>query len=329
MFPVNATIGRRVAVAILGTSVAALTVTACGSSPDDDTLTVVASTNVWGSVAQAVAGDGVDVESIIAEPSADPHSFEATPLDAAKIADASLLVYNGGGYDRFVDDILESSGSDGMTVNAFELMQGEHAEHDHAQDDHAGHAGHAGHDHEGHQHGAVNEHVWFDVPTVDATAQAIANKLAELDPAGAEEYRANAEAFRAGLQKITAITDGIAAAHPEAPVAQSEPIAHYLLEAVGARDVTPEQFTSAIEEGNAPAPAAIAETRRVLTDKEAQVLIYNVQTQDRVTQDMRKTAEAASIPVVEVTETLPEGQDYIQWQTANATALAAALDAPA
>ncbi|NLE79333.1 MAG: zinc ABC transporter solute-binding protein [Rhodococcus sp.] len=320
---------------MVAATVAALTVTACGSSPDDGKLTVVASTNVWGSVAQAIAGDEIEVTSIIDEPSADPHSFETSPLQAAKISDASLLVYNGGGYDGFVDDILEAAGPGGETVNAFELMEGIHAEHDHGhseeqdtESDHAGHD-HEGHQHEGHQHGAVNEHVWFDVPTVDAAATAIADKLAELDPAGADGYRARAEAFHADLQEITAITDGIAAAHPGVPVAQTEPLAHYLLESVGARDLTPEDFTSAIEEGNAPAPAAIADTRRILTDKQVRVLIYNVQTQDRVTQDIRSTAEAASIPVVEVTETLPEGQDYIQWQTANATALAEALETPA
>ncbi len=56
-----------------------------------------------------------------------------------------------------------------------------------------------------------------------------------------------------------------------------------------------------------------------------QALVYNVQTQDRVTQDVRATAESAGIPVVEVTETLPEGLDYIQWQTNTAESLAAAL----
>ncbi|MFD4368930.1 metal ABC transporter solute-binding protein, Zn/Mn family [Rhodococcus sp. NPDC058521] len=302
-------------------AVAALTVTACGTSSDGDELTVVASTNVWGSVAQAVAGERVEVTSIIDEPSADPHSFEASPLDAAQISDASLLVYNGGGYDQFVDDVLDSAGNDITTVEAYALLEGgAHA------DEHEGHD-HEGH--EGHDHGAVNEHVWFDVSTVGAVAQNVADKLAELDPDNADEYRANARGFGEELQQITEITDRIASTHPGVEVAQSEPIAQYLLASAGARDMTPPEFTSAIEEGNDPAPAAIAETRRILTDKQVRVLVYNIQTQDQVTQDMRRTAEAASIPVVEVTETLPEGQDYIQWQTANANALATALGTPA
>ncbi|ANS25508.1 ABC transporter permease [Rhodococcus opacus] len=316
----RASSGFRAATAAVGLSfAAALTLTACNSdTTGDGTLTVVASTNVWGSVAQAVAGDKVDVTSIITEPSSDPHSFEASPTDAAELTDASLIVYNGGGYDHFVDDIIGTGNSDQLTVNAFDLLEGgAHA----GEDEHSD----GGDSPEGHDHGELNEHVWFDVDTVDATAQSIADKLGQLDPDNADAYQANAATFHGQLEQISAITDGIAAAHKDAPVAQTEPIAYYLLQSASLKDVTPPDFTSAIENGNDPAPAAIAATRQLLTDKQVQALVYNVQTQDRVTQDVRATAESAGVPVVEVTETLPEGLDYIQWQTNTAESLAAAL----
>src|SRR5215207_3057669 len=74
----------------------------------DASTTVVASTDVWGSVASAVAGDHATVKSIVTSTVDDPHSFEASPANAAEIADASLVVYNGGGYDHWVDDVLAS-----------------------------------------------------------------------------------------------------------------------------------------------------------------------------------------------------------------------------
>ncbi|MFZ2173098.1 MAG: zinc ABC transporter substrate-binding protein [Rhodococcus sp. (in: high G+C Gram-positive bacteria)] len=307
----------RIAAAVAGFSAAAaLGLTACSSDAGGDgTLTVVASTNVWGSVAQAVAGDKIDVTSIITEPSSDPHSFEASPADAAELTDASLIVYNGGGYDQFVDDIVGTGNGEQLTVNAFELHGSGEREEDTANGD----------AHEGHSHGSVNEHVWFDVHTVEAVAQAVADELGDLDPENADTYRANADTFSGRLQQISAITDTIAATHRDAPVAQTEPIAYYLVQAAGLHDVTPEDFTDAIENGNDPAPAAIAATRQLLTDKQVTALVYNAQTQDRVTQDIRATAETAGIPVVEVTETLPEGLDYIQWQTDTAEALASAL----
>ncbi|MDT2009551.1 ABC transporter permease [Rhodococcus opacus] len=307
---------------------AALTLTACGSDQENDTaagpVTVVASTNVWGSVAQSVAGNRAEVTSIITEPSSDPHSFEASPADAATISDASLVVSNGGGYDQFVDDILASSdgNSDRRTVNAVDILEsGAPA----GQDRHESAAAPSGEPHGGHEHGDINEHVWYDVAAVDATAHAIADQLGELDPEGAATYRANADTFSGQLAQITAVTDSIAATHRDAPVVQTEPIAHYLLEEAALRDVTPEGFTSAIENGNDPAAADIAAIRQLFADKQVKALVYNVQTQDDVTQDVRATAEAARIPVVEVTETLPEGLDYLQWQTDTVKALAAAL----
>ncbi|MCQ4117613.1 metal ABC transporter solute-binding protein, Zn/Mn family [Rhodococcus tibetensis] len=325
----RASSGLRVATASVGLSfAAALTLTACSSDTSSDgALTVVASTNVWGSVAQAVAGDKVEVSSIITEPSSDPHSFEASPTDAAKLTDASLIVYNGGGYDHFVDDIINTGNGDQLSVNAFELFEaGAHAGETAHEGEEAGHEGEeAGHEGDVHEHGEVNEHVWYDVATVDATAHAIAEKLGQLDPDNADVYTANAETFHGRLAEITAVTDGIAAAHRDAPIAQTEPIAHYLVESAELNDVTPADFTSAIENGNDPAPAAIAATRQLITDKQVKAVVYNTQTQDKVTEDVRATAEAAGIPVVEVTETLPEGLDYIQWQTNTAQALAKAL----
>ncbi|QHE67320.1 metal ABC transporter solute-binding protein, Zn/Mn family [Rhodococcus sp. WAY2] len=325
----RASSGFRVATAAVGLSfAAALTLTACSSDTSSDgALTVVASTNVWGSVAQAVAGDKVEVSSIITEPSSDPHSFEASPTDAAKLTDASLIVYNGGGYDHFVDDIINTGNGDQLSVNAFELFgAGAHAGETAHEGEEAGHEGEeAGHEGDVHEHGEVNEHVWYDVATVDATAHAIAEKLGQLDPDNADVYTANAETFHGRLAEITAVTDGIAAAHKDAPIAQTEPIAHYLVESAELNDVTPADFTSAIENGNDPAPAAIAATRQLITDKQVKAVVYNTQTQDKVTEDVRATAEAAGVPVVEVTETLPEGLDYIQWQTNTAQALAKAL----
>ncbi|MFC9788234.1 metal ABC transporter solute-binding protein, Zn/Mn family [Rhodococcus sp. NPDC127528] len=317
-------------------AVAALGLSACSSASAGDRaangqrISVVASTNVWGSVAAAVAGDRADVTSIVTDPAADPHSYEVSPRDAARLTDADLIVYNGGGYDGFLDDVLRST-RDKRTVNAFELYGSESDladGHDHAADPVAAAPvaaapdSHDGHDH---AHGAVNEHVWYDVPTVDAVAKQVATELGELDPANAAAYTANAAAYHEKLHAITAVTSSIAKNHPQAPVAQTEPIAHYLLAAADLHDKTPEDFTKAIEDGNDPPPAAIAATRDLLAAKKVGALVYNTQTQDKVTKDIRSAAEAAGIRVVEVTETLPTGVDYITWQTNNAEQLAAAL----
>ncbi len=326
----------RTGIAAIALTAAATTVLAgCSSSESSGSsggetggrLTVVASTNVWGSVAEAVAGDRADVQAIIADPSADPHSYEASPADAAALSRASLVVYNGGGYDEFVDDVLASE-SDVPSVDAYSFL-GDHG-HDHADEtseassDQAD-GDHADGDHAGHDHSGENEHVWYDPEVAAATAEAVAEQLGTIDPDNASYYTANAEAFHEDMHQVSDITDRIAQQRPGAPVAQTEPIAHYLLENADLDDRTPEDFENAIEEGNDPSPAAIAATRDLLTSRSVDVLVYNVQTEDNVTADVRRVAEENGVPVVEVTETLPEGVTYLEWQRGAAQSLADAL----
>ncbi|MFR9771292.1 metal ABC transporter solute-binding protein, Zn/Mn family [Nocardia sp. SC052] len=276
--------------------VSALTLTACGGSNDDGRPTVVASTDVWGDIAAAVAGPDAAVRSLITDPSADPHSHETSAVESAALSDADLVVYNGGGYDRFAEKAV--AGTNKRTVDAFALRADQ-------SDD--------------------NEHVWYDVRTVDVVADRIAAQLGELDPGKAAAYAERATTFKNRLAAVTAITGALATEHPKTPVLQTEPLAHYLLVATGADDRTPHEFQEAIEQETDPAPAAVAATQDLLTGKRVRALIYNVQTEDKITKDLRATARSAGVAVVEVTETLPDGVDYIQWQTKNAQALAAAL----
>lgn len=328
---------RRTTALIGLTCAAALALSACSSensttsvasapaTPVDGPITIVASTNVWGSVAESVAGDLATVKSIIADPSADPHSYEASAGDAAEVAEASLVVYNGGGYDQFIEDILQTEGKNVPSINAFDLLE---ASHDHGAEEGSAEPtteAAAEPDADGHTHGEVNEHVWYNAEVAAHTAEEIAEKLGELDPSNAAQYTANAQVFHDQVHDITDVTADIAAEFPAAAVAQTEPIAHYLIEESGLDDRTPEDFKDAIEEGNDPSPASIAATRDLFTSKSVKVLVYNIQTEDAVTQDIRSTSEAAGIPVVEVTETLPAGTTYIEWQTKAATDLRAAL----
>ncbi|MGY1894136.1 metal ABC transporter solute-binding protein, Zn/Mn family [Nocardia gipuzkoensis] len=272
------------------------TIVACGDSTDSDRPTVVTSTDVWGDIAVAIAGPDATVRSLITDPNADPHSHETSAVESAELSDADLVVYNGGGYDEFAEKAV--AGTNKRTVDAFSLRVDQSDE---------------------------NEHVWYDVRTVGVVADRIAAQLGELDPDKAAAYTERATTFKNQLAAVTAITGKLAAEHPKTPVLQTEPLAHYLLVAAGADDLTPHEFQEAIEQETDPAPAAVAATQDLLSGKRVRALIYNVQTEDKITKDLRGTAQNAGVTIVEVTETLPEGQDYIQWQTKNAQALAAAL----
>ncbi len=288
----------RIAVATLGATTA-FTLAACSaSSSDSGKPRIVASTDVWGSVAAAVGGPDVEVKSIIDSPTVDPHSYQTTPSDAAAIRDAALVVYNGGHYDEFAEKAAEGRGR--PTLSAFELRAGAAATDE-------------------------NEHVWYDMNTVGAVADRIADELGRVDPEHKQAFTERAATLRGQLAGVTAITAKIAAAHPKSPVLQTEPLAHYLLVAADTADRTPHSFAEAIEQGTDPAPADLAAVRDLLNTRQVRALVYNIQTEDKTTKDVAATAKSAGVPVVDVTETLPANTDFVKWQTDNATALAAAL----
>ncbi|EHB57764.1 periplasmic solute binding protein [Mycolicibacterium rhodesiae JS60] len=293
---------------MIGVAMLALTggLTACGGdkspgSAQDQTPTVVASTDVWGSVAQAVAGDHAKVTSIITSASADPHSFEASPANAAAIADASLVVFNGGGYDHWVDDVL-SSHPGVASVDAFSLLQ---APPDESQ--------------------PANEHVFYDLNTAKAVAAKIADKLASDDPAHAADYKANAETFDRNVDAIAQTETAIRTSHPGAAVVATEPVAHYLLVAAGLTDKTPAGFASAVEQDTDPAPVDVAAMLDLIKSRQVAAVVFNEQTVTEVTKQVQAAAQSAGIPVVSVTETLPAGKDYVAWQRDTADRLSAAL----
>nr|WP_227999371.1 zinc ABC transporter substrate-binding protein [Nocardia australiensis] len=275
----------------------AMALTACGNTSNDSGKPkVVASTNVWGDIATTIAGPDATVTAIISDPAADPHSHETSAVESAEISGADLVVYNGGGYDEFIEKAI--SGQHKRTVDAFDSRTDKSDE---------------------------NEHVFYDMSTVTTVADRIAAALGEIAPDAANAFTERANIFKSQLADVTAIASKLAAEHPKTPVLQTEPLAHYLLAAAGTDDLTPHEFQEAIEQETDPAPAAVAATQDLLTGKKVRALIYNVQTQDKITKDLRGIAQSSGTSVVEVTETLPNGVNYVQWQTNNAQALAAAL----
>jgi zinc/manganese transport system substrate-binding protein len=281
-------------------ALAVVSLAACGTtstpSADNGKIQVVASTNVWGSVIKAVGGDEVDVKALLDDPSADPHSYESKPADAALVKDAKLVVFNGGGYDDFFAKLITGDGQ--KKIEAFPLRK-------HDKDE--------------------NEHVWYDFETVRAVAEAAANELGAVKPDKKTTFESNTQQFTAKLEELGKKVDGIGTGKK---VVATEPIAHYLLDATGVEDVTPEAFSKAVEEESDVPAAALASINQLVEGKQANVLVDNTQTENQVTKQLVEKAKTAGVPVVAVTETLPEGATgYLDWMSKQVDALSQALKA--
>lgn len=334
---------RRLPALLLAVPAAALVLAGCasggadasGGSSDGSGLTIVASTNVYGDIAQTIGGDDVNVTSIIDSAAKDPHSYEATAQDQLTISTADVVIENGGGYDPFIDTLVDAAGAEDLVVlDASELsglIPGEegtgHAEDEHAGENHADET-HSAEEHAEGEHDHIegfNEHVWYSVDAIDALAHELAHELGDLDPDNAAAYEENYEAFAADLAGITTAADAIAADHAGEGVAITEPVPLYLLESAGLVNQTPADFSEAIEEGTDVSPAVLAETLALFDDGSVSLLAYNDQTAGSETERIREAAESADVPVADFTETLPDGDTYVEWMTANLAAVSDAL----
>ncbi|MGW5472225.1 metal ABC transporter solute-binding protein, Zn/Mn family [Streptomyces chartreusis] len=265
-------------------------------------IPVVASTNVYGDLARRIGGAKVQITSIISDPAQDPHSYEASTRNQLALSKAEVVIENGGGYDGFVDRMLKSAGSSPDVINAVEV---------------SGKTAPKG--------GELNEHVWYDFPTVAELADRIAAALGKADPADAATFTENAKDFVRLLRPLERKEAQIKAEHGGEGVAITEPVPLYMIEASGLRNATPEEFSEAIEEGDDVSPRTLRSTLALFTGRKVEALVYNEQTSGPQTEKAERVAEAAGVPVVPVTETLPKGKDYLAWMTANVDALASAL----
>jgi zinc/manganese transport system substrate-binding protein len=282
-------------------------------------LQVVSSTNVWGDIAKSVGGDRVQVISIIESFSQDPHSYEASARDQLAVNDADLVIANGGGYDSFMDALAAAAGQENII---FAYLPDELAEEDAKAKEDDGH--NHDHDHD-HDHADGNEHVWYDLHVVEDFANRLAAKLASLDPDYSADYSDNLIEF---LDQIEILEDRVAqvsATVSGAKVISSEPVADYLLIELGLENVTPSGFSEAIEEETDVSPKDLLEMQNLLKSKAVGLFVVNPQTGSVQIDALIKLAEQNQIPVVELSELLPEGTRYFEWMESNIALLEEAL----
>jgi zinc/manganese transport system substrate-binding protein len=162
------------------------------------TLRVVASFSILADMVRSVGGAQVQVLSLVG-PETDAHSFEPRPNDIKTLAQAQVLVINGLGFEAWLPGLQQASGFKGLTVVASEGSD---------LIDHDDHGAHEAHDadeaHDGHAHGSVDPHAWQDLGNGVRYVQAIAQGLAQADPAHADGYHERANRYAEQLRALDA-----------------------------------------------------------------------------------------------------------------------------
>ncbi len=280
-------------------------------------LKVVTSTNVYADLASQVAGDAADVEPIISDASKDPHDYEATSNDQLKLSKADVVVVNGGGYDAFMTTLLEAADKDPKVVNGVEVSGLPGAKGNSANEPHDHDHGEEGHDHdhgeEGHEHGVFNEHIWYSVSAMKNVVDSIEETLSEEDPDNKAAYEENADKLQGELDGLMRKADEVKETGEGKKSAATEPVALWLFEDLGLETTTPQKFLSAVEAGSDAAPVILKQAQDQVKNKEVAVLGFNRQAVNEQAETLRKAADDAGVPVVELPETLNEGENYVDW----------------
>ena len=265
---------------------------AFGSSDPAGKIVAVGAENEYADVISQVGGQYVQVNAIMNNPNTDPHTFEASASVARLVSSAQLVVQNGVGYDTFMNTIENAVPASSRKVLVVQKLLGL-------------------------PDSTPNPHLWYQPSTMPDVANAIAADLGALQPAHAAYFTVHAAAFIASLAGWRNAIAAFAAKYPNTPVATTEPVADYMLQAVGADNLTPFAFQQDIMNGTDPSAQDVAVERSLFIQHKVKVLVYNQQVTDSLTESFITLARANGIPVVGVYETMPvPGYDYQSWMLA-------------
>ncbi|MGC8498927.1 MAG: metal ABC transporter solute-binding protein, Zn/Mn family [Acidimicrobiales bacterium] len=235
---------------------------------------IVAGVSEWAALARAVVGPDGTVVSLLSDPNADPHNHEATPADATHVAQATLVIENGAGYDAWLSQLVAARSRPVAVIDVAHLM---------------------------HVSTGQNPHLFYNLTASRRLVAALAARLRTL-PSGPAIAR-RARRVSAQLADLAAQVRAISRDCAGVPVAATEDVVTYLVTAMGLHIVTPEALRLAIGNSVDPSIHDLALALVQLTHHPA-LLVDNVQTATPLTQEMVRVAQAHGVPVVRVTETL-------------------------
>ncbi|WP_275051217.1 metal ABC transporter solute-binding protein, Zn/Mn family [Bifidobacterium pullorum] len=238
-------------------------------------IVVVASVNQWGSLAEEIGGEDVQVTSVLSSTGVDAHGFEPKAADRAALSRADVVVANGAGYDAWATKSLRQ---DVLLVSAADMvgaMEGD------------------------------NPHLWFSKDARAAMAKELADAFAKERPGKAKDFQRRLEAWQGRENRLDELTDGFAKADKGASYAATEAVAHYLMADLGFEDVTPTGYAQAVASEGEPAPADLKDFQEVLKRHEASLLIDNPQEASDAAGMIVDAAGQAQVPVMDVSEQMP------------------------
>lgn len=256
------------------------------SSSSNQKITIVASTDFYAEIAKTVVGEHGTATAIIKDANVSPEDYEPTTTVAKKVSGADIVLANGLGYDAWLNKLAKTSKNTKLIRVGEDVLN---------------------------KKTGVNPHLWNDPETMSKTANYLATELGKKDPKNRDYYKKNAKKYVASLKPVNDLITKISKKADGQTVAQTEPVFEYMLDALGYK-IMDTDFSEAIEEGNDPSPATLAALKSAITNHKIVFFVNNTQTSSSTVSNLIDLAKKNDIPVVNVTETIPNGENYVSWK---------------
>jgi zinc transport system substrate-binding protein len=295
---------------------------------DDNKLTIMTSIYPLYDFASKIAGDRAEVINLVPA-GAEPHDFEPTPKDMATLSKANLFIYNGGGYETWIEDVLSSIDQPEMSIlNVSENLDlltveetGGEDGHDHGHGEEANHGEETNHVEEEVHAEAFDPHVWLDPIRAKQMAEMIKEELIKVDEAGKDIYEKNFNELASEFDTL----------HSEYETALSNPskkevvVSHaafgyltnrYSLEQISISGITP---------SDEPSPKELQEIIQFAKDNEVKYILFETLVSPKVAETVQEKIGAKALtlnPLEGLTQQeLEEGRDYFSVMRENLESL--------
>ncbi len=272
-------------------------------------IQVVAAENFWGSLVSQLGGNQTSVLSIVSDPNADPHEYEANTSDAVAITNAQFIIVNGVGYDDWALQLISAESTPNQVVLNVGDLNGVTV---------------------GGGIVSGNPHMWYNPVYVNHTVAAMYSDLVKIAPGDTSYFQQNYAALNVSLASLDGEATAIKTHFAGTVVASTESIFVYLANFTGLDLVSPQEFMEAVAEGNDPPASTVVTFQCQLESGGVKVLVYNEQTVTPTTINLKAIAAQHNVTIVGVTETIqPPGVSFQAWMYAQYLQLYNALNANA
>jgi len=283
----------------------ALLATACERSQSTgDRVAVVATFYPLAEFTRRIGGDGVDVRTLVPA-GVESHDYEPTPKDLAAVTQARLFIFNGAGFEPWVDRVLPDLPENVLKINATEGLPLQSPPW---------------------YSGGVDPHVWLDPVLAQAQVDRIRDALSRADPTGVAAYQAGAQRLRTELDALHRRYAEVLRTCRRKEFVTAHAAFGYLAARYGLRQVA----IAGIDPEAEPSPARLLEVVKFMRRTGAKVVYAETLTESRVAEAVaRETGAQVNVlnPIEGLTrEEQSRGLDYMTLMNDNLRQLADGLD---